>query len=67
MWKRVLHWFSHLTKTNTGNVISWNENGMICVGFECSVCKKVDEKSVVRITEKEMLDVRYPNSGSLHG
>lgn len=44
--------------TNTGSVISWNEDGYICVGFECSKCKKTDPKSIVKLSESEFLNVR---------
>lgn len=62
MWKRLLHWISHVTKTNTGKVISYNEDGFICVGFECS-CGLVDPKTISKINEKELLNGKYRSAG----
>jgi hypothetical protein len=59
--EKLLHWISHLRGTNTGKVISWNEEGYIKVGFECSTCGKIDPKSIEKINESELLNGKYNN------
>lgn len=44
--------------TNTGSVISWNEDGYICIGFQCSGCKETDPKSISKLTESDILNAR---------
>lgn len=55
MINRFSHWLSHLFKVNDGRVVTWLENGDICVGFKCSGCGKIAESSVVKISESEIL------------
>jgi len=39
--KKLLHFFSHLFKMNTGDVISWRENDTIYIAFKCRECEKI--------------------------
>lgn len=50
MLNKFFHWLSHLFKTNTGNIVTFEEDGMICIAFECDHCKKIDEKSISKIS-----------------
>lgn len=61
---RLQHWWQHFRGTNTGSVVTWAENGLIHVGFECSVCKKIDQKTVETINESELLNGKYRNLDS---
>ena len=62
MIKTVLHWFQHLFKRNSVKVVTWNENGFICIGFECVDCGKTT--NVEKITESELLNGKYGNDDS---
>ena len=61
MLKWLLHRISHLLGTNVGKVASWNEDGYIKIGFECSGCGKIDPKSIEKLNESELLNGKYNN------
>lgn len=64
MFQKLLHWYEHLRGTNTGDIISYNEDGMICVAFQC-YCGKIDPSSIQKISESELINGKYSNSGYL--
>lgn len=55
MIKRLFHWVAHKTGQNEGRVVTWQENGFIWVGFECSTCKTIDPTTVDKIEEEKVL------------
>lgn len=54
--RRIIHWFAHLTGQNHGKVVTYQEEGYIYVGFECSGCKKIDPKTLEKINESELYE-----------
>jgi len=48
MINKVLHWFAHLLGRNEGNVITFIEDGYICVAFKCN-CGYICPKSIDKI------------------
>ena len=58
----LLHRYEHFRGTNRGDVISYNEDGMTCVAFQC-YCGKIDPSSIRKITESELLNGKYNNTG----
>lgn len=55
----IKHWFSHLRGTNTGSIVTWAQDGHIFIGFECDQCKKIDEKTIDKLNEREILNGKY--------
>jgi hypothetical protein len=56
--KKIVHWFQHITGTNTGSIVTWAQDGYIFIGFECSHCKKIDNKTINKLNESEILNGR---------
>ena len=48
---KLIHWFSHLLHLNVGKVITYEEDGFICVAFECD-CGEICPDSIIK-TESE--------------
>lgn len=48
---QIKHWFSHLFHTNCGKVITFEEDGFICVAFKCE-CGEISPDSIVKIESK---------------
>lgn len=51
--KKIWHWLLHVTKRNSGRVITWADDGYIFVGFECT-CGYIDPKTVDKIEESKI-------------
>jgi hypothetical protein len=49
--KKIVHWLAHMFRKNQGNVITFEEDGYICVAFKCK-CGKISRDSIVK-TESE--------------
>jgi hypothetical protein len=49
------HWFSHLTNSYNGRVVTWSEDSYIYVAFKCDTCGKIDEKSIDKIPEEDVV------------
>ena len=48
---KIKHWFAHLFHLNEGKVITFEENGFICVAFKCE-CGEICSDSIIK-TESE--------------
>jgi hypothetical protein len=55
--KNFFHFFSHLTNSYTGRVVTWSEDSYIYVAFKCDVCGKIDEKSIDKISEEHVIGI----------
>ena len=64
LFKSFLHRLSHLFKTNSGKVATWQDDDFIYVGFECSVCKQIDPKTINKIESKVIYGQADSNFGS---
>lgn len=49
MINNFFHRISHLLQTNTGKIVTFEEDGMLCVAFKCDHCQEIDEKSISKI------------------
>lgn len=56
MINTFLHWLAHLLKWNYGKVVTFEEDGYICVAFECSGCKKIAPESIEKILKSELIN-----------
>ena len=55
MFKKLIHYFAHLTHQNEGKVVGWTENNICYVGFLCDGCGKIDKTSISKMYfEKEI-------------
>ena len=52
---RFLHYLAHLFKLNTGKVVTFEEDGMLCVGFECN-CGVIDPKTIEKIDKSLVIN-----------
>jgi len=64
MIRKLLHWISHKTGSNTGRIASWEEDGYIYIGFECDFCKQIDQKTVDKI-ESEFINGKRNSDSDL--
>ena len=48
MIRRFFHYFAHLFGYNTGNIITYEEDGFIYVAFQCD-CGLIDPLSIDKI------------------
>lgn len=46
LFSKLIHKFHHLTGQNTGNIVSWHDNGVVYVAFMCSGCGQIDQKTI---------------------
>ena len=46
---RFLHYIEHLFKWNTGKIVTFEEDDMLCVGFQCTKCGVIDPTSIEKI------------------
>lgn len=61
MIKKLLHWISHKTGTNTGRIASWQDDEYIYIGFECDFCKQIDQSTVNKIESEYINGKRNAN------
>lgn len=61
----MLHWLAHLTRQNTGNIVSWRDEKGIYVAFQCSTCKKIDQETVNFISYKDFEEQNGIKQGTI--
>lgn len=45
-FKRIYKWFNHLGGSNTGDIVTWKDEGKVFFGFRCHCCGELDKKTV---------------------
>lgn len=63
MLSKLFHWFEHLFGINGGQIVTWEENDDICIGFECGKCGKIDPQTVDRIKGNLIYGKNHFDSG----
>ena len=51
---RFIHKLAHLVCWNQGKVITFEEDGFICVGFECGGCGEISPDSISKIESEKI-------------
>ena len=51
---RWIHRLAHIFGNNQGKVVTFEEDGFICVGFECSGCGEISPDSISKIESEKI-------------